>query len=136
VTKVFLDADVGFDFIAQRQPFFSDACEIFQLAQQGAIDLFASGLSFAHWFYHFRQKRGSPLALAKLISVKPLLHVAVTDEQVVEQALASDFADFEDALQYFSALRAGVDVFLTRNIKDYRKAKIRVLTPEAFLRMI
>ncbi|HRH39864.1 MAG TPA: hypothetical protein PK760_16055, partial [Flavobacteriales bacterium] len=94
------------------------------------------GLSFSHWFYHFRQKKSSAVALAKLIAVKPLIAVATTDERVVEQALASDFGDFEDALQYFCALREGVDVFLTRNLADYRSAKLKVLTPEAFLKLI
>jgi len=134
--KVFLDADAGFDFIAQRQPFFKHASQVFELAQQGELALYASGLSFSHWFYHFRQKKSNAIALAKLIAVKPLIAVATTDERVVEQALASDFADFEDALQYFCALREGVDVFLTRNLSDYRSAKLKVLSPEAFLKSL
>ena len=59
--------------------------------------------------------------------------LSVTDK-VVELALSSDFKDFEDGMQYFTAIENSVRVILTRNLKDYKSAQISVLTAEQFLK--
>ena len=55
------------------------------------------------------------------------------EERLVDDALASSFVDYEDALQYYSALSKNVDVIVTRNIKDFQYSKIPVLTPDEYL---
>lgn len=59
-----------------------------------------------------------------------------TTKQEVIQALKNDFKDFEDSIQYSSALTIkGLDAIITRNIRDYRNSKIAVMTPLNFLKM-
>lgn len=53
--------------------------------------------------------------------------------KVVDDALASSFIDYEDALQYYSALNKNVDAIITRNVKDFVCSKIPVLTPVEYL---
>lgn len=66
-----------------------------------------------------------------------LLDVVSMDRDTVMKALNSGFKDFEDALQYFAAHKSGfIDVILTRNVKDYSKSEIGVLTPEAFVKIV
>jgi hypothetical protein len=48
-------------------------------------------------------------------------------------AIASEFADFEDAIQYYTAVEHKIPVLITRNVRDYRKSEIQVMRPEAFL---
>lgn len=60
-------------------------------------------------------------------------YLKVADEKVVDDALASCFSDYEDALQYYSALTRNVDVIITRNTRDFVHASIPVLTPDEFL---
>ena len=69
-------------------------------------------------------------ALRKL---RILLHIIDSSEAVVDKALNSDFSDFEDAIQYYTALEHGISVILTRNLRDYKNASVIVQTPEAFL---
>jgi hypothetical protein len=53
------------------------------------------------------------------------------------QALKNDFSDFEDSVQYSSALTiSNLDAIITRNIKDYKNSKIAVMTPLNFLKML
>jgi len=57
------------------------------------------------------------------------------DKNAVLNALNSEFKDFEDALQNFSAIENGkIKVILTRNIKDFKKSKLAILTPETYLK--
>jgi hypothetical protein len=52
-------------------------------------------------------------------------------------ALKSSFSDFEDSLQYASALTIdGIDLIITRNIKDYRHSDLAVMTPDSFLKIL
>jgi hypothetical protein len=49
--------------------------------------------------------------------------------------LYSDFKDFEDALQNYSAeLNKEIDIIITRNIKDFKYSKLAVMTPDQFLK--
>jgi len=74
-------------------------------------------------------------ALKSLRKLKALLKVLPIDEKVIEQALNADFNDFEDAIQYFSAINNGITLFLKRNKKDYKKSKLAVFNPENYLRL-
>lgn len=57
------------------------------------------------------------------------------DKEVVLGALNSDFKDFEDSLQNFSAIENGeIKIILTRNIKDYKKSNLAIFTPETYLK--
>lgn len=55
------------------------------------------------------------------------------DEQVLNQSMDAKFSDFEDAIQYFSALRADVTGLVTRNPGHFPRSRLPVLSPEAFL---
>jgi len=59
--------------------------------------------------------------------------LAVTDK-VIELALSSDFKDFEDCIQYFTATEENIKTLLTRNLKDYKTAEISVMTAGQFLK--
>ncbi len=66
-----------------------------------------------------------------------IMDVLLMDRDIVMQALISGFKDFEDALQHFTAIKSGfIDIILTRNVKDYTKSDIGVLTPESYLKSI
>ena len=66
--------------------------------------------------------------------LKFIVQILNLDEKVVGLALNdTEFADFEDALQYFTAFENGSDYIITRNLKDFQKSKIPVMTPTQFL---
>jgi hypothetical protein len=61
--------------------------------------------------------------------------IGTTKKEVI-QALKNEFKDFEDSIQYSSALTIkGLDVIITRNIKDYKNSEIAVMTPLNFLKL-
>ena len=65
------------------------------------------------------------------------MRVIKLDAKIVELALNdSDFSDFEDALQYFTALENKQDILITRNLKDFKNAKLPVMTAEEYLTSI
>jgi predicted nucleic acid-binding protein len=125
--RVFVDSDVILDLLLRREPFFGAASDLFMAIQKGLLEGCVSPLIFSNLFYIFRQQVPTADALGALRKLKLLVRVLPVDEAVVEMALASSFKDFEDAIQYYTALRADLDAVVTRNKRDYRGAKLPVL---------
>jgi hypothetical protein len=49
----------------------------------------------------------------------------------IESSIESKFSDFEDGIQYFTALRSKkIDALITRNVKDYKHSQLPVFTPK------
>ncbi|MDR0895828.1 MAG: PIN domain-containing protein [Prevotellaceae bacterium] len=135
MTKVFVDTNVVIDLLDQREPFVEAAAVLFALAYQKKIKLYVSPLTYATASFILR-KRGSYQINSLLSELRSLSEVTIVDEQVVDNALTSTFADHEDALQHYSALTKKVHVIITRNTKDFRSSTIPVLTPDEFLNQL
>ena len=79
------------------------------------------------------RKQGEAQVKLLLRNLRQLSEVTTANDMVVDDALASAFKDYEDALQYYSALKHNVDCIITRNVIDFKNAKIPVLSPDEFL---
>ena len=132
--KIFLDTDVALDHLADRQPFAEYAHRLLALAESGELTICASSLSFSNLYYILRKLKGHDEALALLRKLKLLVRVSAVSEAEIQSALASNFKDFEDAIQHFAAKMEGdVSVIVTRNKTDYSASEIAVLSPDEFL---
>lgn len=134
--KLFIDSDVVIDFFTDREPFANAASELFELNEKNIIVLYMSAISINNIYYIVRKFLGHNRALEVIESLTEMTEIIGTTKQEVIKALKNDFKDFEDSIQYSSALTIeGLDAIITRNIKDYRKSKIAVMTPLNFLKM-
>jgi predicted nucleic acid-binding protein len=132
--KIFLDTDVALDHLADRQPFAEYAHRILALAETGELTVCASSLSFSNLYYILRKLTGHADALALLGKLKRLVRVSAVSESEIQSALASQFKDFEDAIQLFTAkAEGGISAIVTRNKADYSASEIPVLSPDEFL---
>ena len=131
--RVFIDTNVFLDLLCRRESFFADSVKIFDLAVDGKITLLISDLSIANIRYITRKQFSSEQFYQVMATFRPMLTIVFVGEKVVDQALVLKSDDFEDALQYFSAVQADADVLLTRNIKDFGFASMQVLPPRTFL---
>ena len=65
---------------------------------------------------------------------KLVVKILALDEKILDLALISVFNDFEDAIQYFTALENGCEVIITRNKKDFRNVLLPVMTADEFIK--
>jgi len=131
--KVFVDTDICIDLLSKRQPFNKAAELLFSLADTGKIKLCVSSLSFSNIDYVLLSQYSSTHSRQIIAKFKTLVQVLAVDSITIDFAIASDFKDFEDAIQYACALEHNLTIIITRNLKDYKKASIIVLTPESYL---
>lgn len=132
--KVFVDTDIILDLLANRNPFYKHAAILFSESDKGNIELYVSSLSFSNLNYILSKQYSPDQARKKLLKFKTLVTILAVNDKIVELALSSDFKDFEDGLQYFTATENGIKRLLTRNLKDYKAAEIIVMTAEQFLK--
>ncbi len=134
--KLFLDTNVMLDFLGERERFYLSAAKIATLADKRKLKIIVSALSFATVSYFLTKYEGLKKTKDKLRKFKIISGICELDELIIEKALNSGFPDFEDSLQYFSALRTECDIIITRNGKDFKKSQIPVMTPDEFLNSI
>ena len=132
--KVFVDTDIVLDLLAKRNPFYEAAGELFSLADKKMIKVYISPLTFANVNNILSKQYSFDKALRKLLKFKTLVTILSNDDKTIELALTSEFKDFEDGIQYYTAIEGGLKILLTRNLKDYKVAEISIMTAEQYLR--
>jgi predicted nucleic acid-binding protein len=133
--KVLIDTDVILDFFFDREPFPEFATEIFNLCEENKIKGFTTPVIICNVYYLLRKSAKHEIIIEKIKQLLNIIDIVKMDKEVVFGALNSNFKDFEDALQNFSAIEnREIKIILTRNIKDFKKSKLAILTPETYLK--
>ena len=136
MTNIFVDSDIILDLLAKREPYYIYAANLFTLIDQKEVNAFTSPIVFANFHYFLKKLTSNTSALKSLRKLKTLINILPVDERVIEQSLNSEFTDFEDAIQYFTAVNNKINIIITRNKTDYKKSKISILTAEEFMKTI
>ncbi len=131
--KVFVDTNVILDVLAKREPFYADSVAVWTLAEHGKIEGLISAISFTNIFYIVRKLSNRKTALQTMAQLRDTFTAVACDAQVLHQAIDSDFKDFEDAVQYFSACRTEALCIVSRNADHFPRAEPPVLGPAEFL---
>lgn len=133
--KIFFDTNVIIDLLAERKQWLLPTVEILDMAQHNKVDLFCSIISLptANYIMESQTKIAHDIVIKKLECFISICEPIAADKNTAKNALNSSFKDFEDAMQYFSAIAAGCDVIITRNKKDFAESKIPIMTPQEFL---
>ena len=132
--RVFLDTNILLDIIEERQKFLIASANVFDLGVRKQIQLFASPLTFANCVYSARKNVGYQKALQGVNLLKQFVRATTMDDNQVSCALEDDVPDFEDRLQFESAMAAQCEVIVTRDKKrHFPHDRIPILSPEEFL---
>jgi predicted nucleic acid-binding protein len=135
--KVLIDTDVILDFFFDRKPFSEYSTQVIGLCETKKIKGFVTPVIYSNVYYLLRQTAKHEKVIEKLKQLLTITDVLTMDREVVSNALNSGFKDFEDSLQNFAAIKNGeIDVILTRNLKDFNKSEIGILTPESYIKSI
>ncbi len=133
--KVLIDTDVILDFFFDRKPFAKYATEILNLCEENKLSGFTTPVIISKVYYLLRKTAKHDIIVEKIKQLLSIIEIIKMDKNAVFNALNSDFKDFEDALQNFSAIENGeIKIILTRNIKDFKKSELAIFTPETYLK--
>jgi len=131
--RVFLDTNIVIDLLAQRMPFYTEAAKLFSLADKNEIKLSISALCLADTNYILSRHLPTDEVRIILRKFKVLVNVLPLDDKIADLALNSDFHDFEDAIQYYTAISNEQELIITRNQPDFKESKLPVMNAGEFL---
>lgn len=135
--RILIDTDVILDLFFDREPFSENAAKVLSLCEKKAIIGYVTPVIISNVYYLLSQKAKQEKVIEKLKILLSILEVLVIDKNTIIVALNSEFKDFEDALQNYSAeLNGEIDMIITRNTKDYKKSKLGIMNPENFLKLV
>jgi len=132
--RIFLDTNIVIDLLSARAPYYLDVAIIFSAAERNEIELYLSSLTIANTSY-ILLKQNNLLKVKTLIrNLMKIVKTLPLDDRIIELALNdNNFDDFEDSLQYYTALDNKLDLIVTRNKKDFKNSKILTMTAKEYL---
>ncbi|MGK7393525.1 MAG: type II toxin-antitoxin system VapC family toxin [Candidatus Cyclobacteriaceae bacterium M3_2C_046] len=132
--KIFLDANVIVAVINKEFPLFNQAARILSLSQHSDYQIFTSPLCLAIAFYFASKKSGEDLAKKKIKKLTENIQITSINQQICHLAGQNpQIHDFEDGMEYYSALEAACDLIITENKEDFYFSQIALCNCEEFI---
>ena len=132
--RVFLDANILISVLNKEYPLFTHSARLVSLSDNKNFQLYTSPLCLAIAFYFAEKKSGRRLAKKKIDLLVENLRLTSIDESITKKALKNpQIDDFEDGMQYYSALERSCQVIITENKDDFYFSEIQVLGCEEFI---
>lgn len=133
--KVFIDSDVILDVLQKRQGY-EHSLKIIEYIENQKVRAYTSPVALTNIFYIVSKLENKNKSLVAIRKIRKIIKIANVNEQIVDSAINSDFKDFEDAVQYFSAINCGCIYLITRNTNDYVGQEVNVVSPKEFISLI
>ena len=131
--KIFADTNILLDVLVERQPFYNTSAQIWTLAESGQIKACISTISFNNTYYVIRKLQGKATAQKVSQLLRDVFIPIPPANQVLFQAIDAEVDDFEDALQFHSALANGCNCLVSRDPDGFPPGPIPILSPVEFV---
>ena len=133
MTKLFFDSDVILDLLLDREPFSDDIAEIMEESESKSVQICISSTTITNVNHIVGRIEGYKNAHIKTQKILQLVKVENEGESTIKKAIASNFKDFEDAVQNYCAAEAEHSTIITRNVKDFKTSDLSIMTPKEIL---
>ena len=131
--KILVDTDVMFDTLTKREPFYKDSAIVWSWASEGLVEGYISAISVNNIFYIVRKLNGLEYAQRLVDRILEDFEIISLTKDILKQARTIDSGDYEDLIQYFSALHEGCEIIVTRNKRDFPQIGLKLMTPKEFI---
>ena len=123
-----LDTNVLIDYLVNREPFGRDAIDLMEAGASEEARFYVASISFTNIEYVARRLTSATHARYLLSRLLPMVEILAVDAAIIQRALSSNFTDFEDGVQYFTALTGpAISAIITRNPKGFPRSTLPVL---------
>ncbi|MDP1747641.1 MAG: PIN domain-containing protein [Bacteroidota bacterium] len=132
--KVFLDANILISVLNKEYPLFTYSARVLSLTDNSKFHLYTSPLCLAIAFYFSEKKNGKAETRRKIkILIEKLRFTTISEKMVFEVEKNKKIHDFEDGLQYYSAIDSGCKYIITEDQSDFYFSEIEVMPSRQFL---
>lgn len=128
--KICFDTNVILDVLLEREPWYSTAISLLSKVEKGDIEGYICPTTVTTIAYLIQKSKDPKTAkdlIGHLLSIFNLTHM---NKNIYESALSLNINDYEDAVLHESSRLSNMDAIVTRNIRDFQKASLRIYSPE------
>ncbi len=134
--KTLIDTNIILDVLTQREPFYVDSAKVWTLVREGIVEGCISAISVNNLYYIINKLEGQKAAKSFADQLLEDFEIVALTKNILKQARTIPQKDFEDLIQYFSAIHEGCECIITRNKKDFPSVGIKIINPSELLRQI
>jgi predicted nucleic acid-binding protein len=132
--RVFVDANILISVLCNEYPQFTYCARLLSLSDNPKFEVYTSPICLAIAYYFAEKKNGNDLARKKISLLCSKLRITMVDESAVRKTNSNKaIHDFEDGLQYYSALGSKCKCIVSHDREDFYFSEIEVLGAEDFL---
>ncbi|RPH85783.1 MAG: PIN domain-containing protein [Chroococcales cyanobacterium metabat2.561] len=131
--KILIDTNIIIDNALEREPFWNASEQVLSLIEKGTIAGYISASTFSDLYYIIRKARGRDWTLTYLKQLINFCQIATVNQAAIIIAFTTNFQDFEDSIQYSTAVVNKLDAIITRNTQDFPIVTPRIITPEQLI---
>ena len=134
--NIFIDTNVIIDFLGNRESYSNAATELFDLYADNKKKIFVSAISYTNVYYLLNKQIKSHKTVISLLStLYEMTELIDINKNIINQSLHSNFIDFEDSVQFYSALsNTKIELIVTRDKKGFKKSSLPVMDVEQALK--
>ncbi len=131
--KIFVDANILVSVLNKEYPLFTHSARILSLAGSKNFEVYTSPICLAIAFYFAEKKHKTKPARKKISILCNHISIASATSDVVQRTIANKkINDFEDGLEYYSAMESNCGFIITEDISDFYFTEIPVLNAKDF----
>jgi predicted nucleic acid-binding protein len=136
--KLFIDANVIVSVLNNEQPLFMYSSRILSLSNYDNIyKLYTTPTILAIAFYFASKKCGNKKAKEKIKILSDHMSILDCGEKEFKACFADKkVEDFEDGLQYYSAIHSGCTAIITEDKEGFYYSKLKTFTCKEFLQSV
>ena len=134
--KILIDTNVILDVLIKREPYYLDSARVWTLTRGKTIEGYLSAISVNNLYYIVNKLKGHKTAASLVDHILEDYEIISLTKNILKQARTIEKKDFEDLIQYFSALQEGCDFLVTRNKKDFPSGGVKVISPQEILKRL
>lgn len=134
--KTFIDTNILLDVVVKRIPHYTYSSYIWDFVKKDLIQGYISAITINNLYYILKKIIGNDLSGKFIDEILEDFIVVSLTRDILKQARMIKNKDYEDAIQYFSAINAGCEFLITRNKKDFLSAGLNIISPKEFIKKI
>ncbi|QWF71854.1 PIN domain-containing protein [Methylomonas paludis] len=134
--KIMFDTNIILDVLLNRTPYADTAIDLFSAAEDKIIQGYLCATTITTIDYLITRVNDKHFSKKALISLLKIFKIAEVNQNIVQQAIQSNFSDFEDAVLYYSGYYTGIQGIVTRNVKDFKTSELIIFSPIELLDII
>lgn len=134
--KILIDTNIILDVLTKREPFYINSARVWTLVREEIIEGCISAISVNNLYYILSKLKGLKAAESFIDQILEDFGIIALTKDILKQARTIPKKDFEDLIQYFSAIHEGCEGIVTRNKKDFPSIGIKIISPVELLKLI